>query len=46
MSDSSDLNVSDNVEMCEECRREGGRVDREQATSKQLDIWDRFELQL
>jgi len=45
MSDSSDLIVSDSVAMCEECRRDGGRVDRDHAPSKQLDIWGRFQLQ-
>jgi len=44
MSDSSDFNVSDSVVIRDECRREGGRVDREYATSNRLDIWVGFEL--
>ena len=45
MSDSSDVDVSNSVEIREGCRREGGRVDKECAMSKRLDIWDKFELQ-
>ena len=45
MSDSSDLRVADTVIICEEWSREVGRMDREDATSKRLDICDRSELQ-
>ena len=38
MNDSSDFNVSDNVAMFEESRMEGGRMDREHAASRRLDI--------
>ena len=46
MSDNSDLSVSNTVATCEERRREAGRTDREYATSKRLEIWDRLTLSL
>ena len=43
-SDNSDISADDNVGMCGEWRREGGRVANEYVMSSRLDIWDRLSI--
>lgn len=44
MKESSDLNASDIVDMCEEWRRGGGTVAKVYTASSRLDIWDRLSI--